>query len=463
MKKVLYILLMILLLICVGCSKQNSNKTDVIKAEQDTIDKDKTVKQTEDSDTSIENDAEEKKDDDNIARPDATDNNSDLDEVDKSNDTTEDNSLIVKDKAMIDGMSEDILKNMTLEEKIGQMFIVNFESLDTSNDSYFEWRKLTNKMRKSLDTYHVGGVVFFSRNIDTREQTMKFITDLQNKSKVPLFISVDEEGGDVSRIASNSNMQTTVFPSMQVVGELDDVEYANTIGKTIGKEIKALGFNLDFAPVADVKTNDANTEIGNRSFGSNPDAVADMVREVVKGLQSENVSATLKHFPGHGNASKDSHKGSVNVENDLERLRKIDFVPFKSGIKAGVDFIMVSHISISRVTEDTVPASLSSLVLKNMIRTELGFDGIVITDALNMKAITDNYSSKEAAVRAIKSGADMLLMPENLKEAYEGLLDAVNKGIIKESRIDDSLRRILKLKLKRGIILSDTNLIPGGE
>jgi beta-N-acetylhexosaminidase len=373
--------------------------------------------------------------------------------------TKEPESKVVTDDASVKGMAKDILKNMTLKEKVAQLFVVNFELLDESKGCFYEFRELTELMKENLKEYAVGGVIFFARNIETREQTIKFIEDLQKTSKYPLFISVDEEGGTVSRIASNSNMGTTVFPSMEEIGEYQDKEYAYNLGDTIGKEIKELGFNLDFAPVADVKTNELNTEIGDRAFGSDGKLVSSMVKEVVKGLQNQGVSATLKHFPGHGDVSGDSHEGAVNVENDLARMRKIDFVPFVGGVKAGVDFIMVSHISISRITEDTVPATLSSIVMQDMIRTELGFDGPIITDAMNMKAITDKYSAGEAAVGAILAGADIILMPNEFDEAYQAVLEAVEDNKISEERIEASVLKSLEVKIRRGLILSDTKLI----
>ncbi len=366
----------------------------------------------------------------------------------------------ITDKAVISGMAEDILTNMTLEEKVGQLFIVNLELLDNSNGSYYEFRERTDKMTEMLEKYPIGGVCLFARNIETRDQTTKLISDLQTDSKIPLFISVDEEGGEVARIGNNDNMQTTKFPTMEEVGSYNDKEYAYNLGSTIGGEIRELGFNVNFAPVADVRTNELNTEIGNRSFGSDPKIVANMVREIVKGLQDQGISSTLKHFPGHGDALNDSHQGAVNVDNDIERLRKVDFVPFKAGIKAGADMIMVSHISISRVTEDTTPACLSSLVLNEMLRMELGFEGIIVTDAMNMKAITDNYTAKQSGKQSFIAGSDMILMPDNLVDAYESILEAVENGTIKEERLDESVRRILEVKVKRGIIPEDTDLIP---
>lgn len=368
---------------------------------------------------------------------------------------------IVTDSVVISGMAKDILKYMTIEEKIGQLFMVDFESLDTTKGSYYEFREITDEMKESLQKYHVGGIVFFGRNIENREQIKTFIEEVQNESKYPLFIGVDEEGGDVARIANNQNMQTTKFPTMEEVGAMNDTDYAYNMGATIGKEIKELGFNLDFAPVADVRTNENNKEIGSRSFGDSAKLVSKMVKAVVNGLQDQNVSATLKHFPGHGNAGEDTHEGSVNIDNDLNRLRQIDFVPFKTGIKAGVDFIMVSHVSISRVTENTVPATLSSLVMQTMLREELGFRGIILTDAMDMKAITETYTSKEAAIGAIEAGADIVVIPDEFEEAYNAVLGAVKEGKLKEERINESVKRVLETKIKRGLILSDTELIKG--
>lgn len=371
----------------------------------------------------------------------------------------ESEGTVVTEDNEITGLAKAILANMTIEEKVGQMFLVNLEALDTTKGSYYEHRKLTGEMKKSLTQYPVGGVILFSRNIETRKQTIELNKALQTQADIPLWISVDEEGGDIARIANNTNMKTTQFPPMEVVGATEDAEYCHNMGKTIGEEIKELGFNLDFAPVADVRTNKNNTEIGNRSFGDDTSKVASLSSAVVKGLQSTGISATLKHFPGHGDADGDTHKSSVNIGSDINRLRSVDFVPFKSGIKAGADFIMVSHISISRVAGNTLPASLSSLVMKDIIRKELEFKGVIVTDAMDMKAITNNYSSGEAALKSIEAGVDVVLMPVDFVEAYNEVLNAVLSEKLPESRIDESVQRILETKIKRGLIQSDTELI----
>lgn len=370
-----------------------------------------------------------------------------------------DAGIIVTDSEEIDAMAAAIVENMTLEEKIGQMFVVNLEQLDGSEGDCYEFRECTDDMKASMASFKLGGVILFARNIESEDQTKKLIGDLQENAQIPLFVSVDEEGGDVARIGNNSNMRTTTFPPMEEVGEMDDEEYAYHMGATIASDIKNLGFNLDFAPVADVKTNKYNTEIGNRAFGSDADLVSRMVKQVVTGIQSQGISATLKHFPGHGSVSGDTHDTAVNANTDLITLRSTEFKPFEAGIEAGADFVMVSHISISKVTEDTVPASMSKLVIQTMLRDELDFDGVVITDALDMGSITGEYEPKEAAINCVKAGVDVLLMSTDLEGSYQAVLEAVKEGSIEESQIDASVRRIMNVKIKRGIIRSNTDLL----
>lgn len=447
MKKALYLILMLMIMATVsGCgngkSEQESMATDQTTLDETEDDKNNSVEETEDEQTADTIKEEEE----------STSQEADEETVNQEVDQ------IVTDKAEIVGMSNEILQNMTLEEKIGQLFIVNFELLDTRKGDSHAFTKVTATMREALKRYNVGGVILFSRNIDTPEQTTKFISKLQDFSKIPLFISVDEEGGEVARIAGNEQMNTTSFPTMQEVGAMGNEEYAYNMGKTIGSEIKALGFNLDFAPVCDVKTNELNTEIGNRSFGDDPKLVADMISQVVKGLQEENVISTLKHFPGQGSTALDSHKGAVDVDSNITELRKGAFVPFKAGIKAGADMVMVSHLSISNVTGSTKPASMTELVLKDILRTELSFEGVIVTDAMNMKSVTDYYTSGQAAVNSIEAGADIILMPENLDAAFNAVLHAVENGKLEEKKIDESVLRILELKIKRGIITADTAL-----
>lgn len=346
----------------------------------------------------------------------------------------------------------DYMKDMTVEEKVGQLFIVNLELLDTRKGNYYEWKKFTKNMKSSLGKYHVGGVILFSRNIAGRKQTKKLISRLQEHSSTPLFVTVDEEGGDVARIADNGRMGTTAFPTMEEIGNTKDESYVYDMGATIGSEIKELGFNVDFAPVADVKTSELNLEIGSRSFGGDPGKVAGMVGAFVKGIQGQDISATLKHFPGQGSSSGDTHIESVNIDSSITGLRKNDFVPFEAGIEAEADFVMVSHISVSKVTETSQPASMSGLIMDTILRGELGFTGIIITDAMDMASITGNYTSAEAAYGAINGGADIVLMPSDFEMAWNEILSKANDGTISAERLDASVLRILTTKFMRGIM-----------
>ena len=362
------------------------------------------------------------------------------------------------DEITLEGMVDDILSQMTLEEKLGQMFLVSTDSLDYNAET-----AVTDAMKENLARYHVGGIIYFSFKIKDREQVQSFISEAGKDSRIPLFAVVDEEGGSVARIGNTEGMQVTTFPPMAEIGASGDPSKAYVLGTTLASDLSRLGFNVDFAPVADLATNAENTEIGDRSFGSDPELVSQFVSQEVKGLQDNGVSATLKHFPGQGDTQEDTHRGSVDVETNIDRLRDMEFIPFEAGIEAGADFIMVSHVSVKAVTGQEVPASLSKLMVSDILRDELQYEGIIITDALNMKSITKFYDSGQAALMAVRAGIDMILMPDNMDEAYSEVLEAVKKGSVSESRIEESVRRILTVKLKRGILPLTSELIHGGE
>lgn len=379
-------------------------------------------------------------------------------EKDKSENSTKSSEDKAVDEITLDGMVSDALSKMTLKEKIGQLFIVCTDSLDFNAET-----EVTEKMRKNLEEYKPGGVIFFSYNLKNRTQVKEMISDMQKNAEIPLFIAVDEEGGSVARIANSKNMQTTKFPAMAEIGKTGDSKNAYHVGETIGKEICELGFNLDFAPVADINTNAENTEIGNRSFGSEPKTVADMVSQEVKGLQAQGVSATLKHFPGQGQCGEDTHKGYVELNATIDRLRDVEFLPFKSGISAGADMVMMSHVAVSKITGKETPASLTKLMVTDILREELQFDNVIITDAMNMKVITKFYDADQAAIMAIEAGNDMILMPDNFEQAFEGVLEAVKDGTLSESQIDEAAGRVLSVKIKRGILPESSKLFRHNE
>lgn len=352
-------------------------------------------------------------------------------------------------------LADRYLTHMTTEEKVGQIFMVNLEQMDGRKGNYYEFRKCTKTMQKNIAKYHVGGVILFSRNVHGRKQLTAMTSGLLHSDRTPLFIAVDEEGGRVARVASNKKMKTTKFPSAEEIGKTENDEYTYEMGKTIGYEIRQLGFNVDFAPVADVRTSELNKEIGDRSFGSDPDKVAGYVSAFIQGLDKAGISGTVKHFPGQGSSSGDTHKESVDIDSSIARLRKTDFVPFESGIEAGADFVMVSHISVSKVTESATPASMSDLIMRTILRDELGFQKIIITDAFDMASITEYYTSAEAAYNAFKAGVDIILMPQNFEEAYEEILSKVTDGTIPMERLDSSVLRILAIKIQRGILTEE--------
>lgn len=347
----------------------------------------------------------------------------------------------------IEEAAEKILSEMTLDEKIYQMMFVTPESITGMGTCIVALETTKNAIRQMP----VGGIIYFTKNVQTAQQLTDMISDTQSYSKIPLFIGVDEEGGTVSRLGDIAELGMTEIGDMADIGKSEDTGSAYEAGKTIAKEIKEFGFNVDFAPVADVLTNAENTVVKKRSFGSEADLVSKMALSFMYGLQDNNVSACLKHFPGHGGTAGDTHEGYSENAGTKEEILKNETEAFRSGIENGCDFVMTGHISAPYLTGSGVPCSLSEKVIKDILKDEFGFEGVVITDALNMGAIRNNYSVANSAVMAIKAGNDMLLMPENVSEAHSAIKANVGSGI-SEEQIDDSVKRILKVKIKRGLI-----------
>lgn len=346
-----------------------------------------------------------------------------------------------------DEFIDEMIENMSIEEKIGQLFMIAVRKTSDNQLPLVVDENIVNLLNK----YKFGGFIMFQQNIDTAEQVQNFINDLQSNTQIPLFIGIDEEGGVVSRLQSSGKVGATKFPASQIVGDKNDSELAYSLGSVIGKELYTLGFNMNFAPVADINTNPNNPVIGSRAFSDDANIVSKMVVSEVNGMQEQNVSSVIKHFPGHGDTKTDTHDGFTYVESDLDRLEQIEFVPFKKAIDAGVDGIMVSHIALPNVTDDNTPSSLSKVIISDILRQKLQYNGIVITDALNMKAITEHYDSSQVAIMAIEAGADILLMPDDLDLAYSSLYNAVKNNTISQKRIDESVRRILSLKYDRNL------------
>ena len=342
-----------------------------------------------------------------------------------------------------------MLRDMTLEEKICQMLFVTQEALT----GYTRVTQSGDATKTAIEKWPVGGIIYFSSNLVSTEQTTEMIENIQSYSQSAtgrrLFIGVDEEGGSVARAADS--LGTTQFDDMSVYGEAGNTEEAYNIGATQAKDLTALGFNVNFSPVADVLTNEENTVVKDRSFGSDPDLVSSMVSQVVKGLTDGGMLCAPKHFPGHGSTGGDTHDGFASSDRTLEELEACDFKPFQAAIEAGAPMIMVGHMTMTAIDPDN-PASLSETIVTGLLRNELGYDGIIITDALNMGAISENYTNADAAVKAVSAGCDMLLCVSNISSVINALTEAVSDGTITEERIDESVTRILLAKLRYGII-----------
>ena len=342
-----------------------------------------------------------------------------------------------------------MLEEMTLEEKVYQMFFVTQEALT----GYTKVTQSGNTTKAALEKRPVGGIIYFSSNLVTTTQTTEMISNIQSFSTEltgrGLFIGVDEEGGSVARAADT--LGTTVFDDMAIYGEAGDTDAVYNIGLTQAEELTALGFNVNFSPVADVLVNENNTVVQDRSFGSDPDLVSEMVTAVVSGLKDGGMLSSPKHFPGHGSTDGDTHNGFAASDRTIEDLESCEFKPFQAAIDAGAPMIMVGHMTMTEI-DDSVPACFSGTIVTGILREQLGYDGIIITDALNMSAITDSYTNAEAAVAAVSAGCDMLLCISNIDSAVNAIIKAVEDGTIQESSINDSVLRILTAKYRYGII-----------
>lgn len=337
---------------------------------------------------------------------------------------------------------------LTPEEKVGQLFIIRPDALDltlpqeTINDAKADGvTMLTDAMRETLQAYPVGGICQFGKNITDPEQLAQFNADLQAASRTPLFIAVDEEGGAVARLANHPAFDLPQYESAAAVGASGDPADACAMGQTIGAYLKEYGFNMDFAPDADVNTNPDNPIIGTRAFSSDAATAAEMAAAAADGLRTGGILPTLKHFPGHGDTAEDSHTALAVTYKTLDELQACELLPFAAD--TGPHAVMVGHIAAPNVTGDGTPATLSPQLVALIPDAE---NTLIVTDSLAMDAITAAYTPGEAAVQAIQAGCDVLLMPNFLPEAYAAVLEAVQNGTISEERLDRSVNKILLYK-----------------
>ena len=346
---------------------------------------------------------------------------------------------------------------MTLREKVGQMFMVRPDALEgrfgpaeLEDNSIVGSTEVTAEMRDTYALYPCGGFALFRKNILSPEQLTAFTGQLHGLNAIQPMLGIDEEGGSIARIANHpAGFSVPRFPSMGQIARSGDAETAYQAGRSIGDYLREYGLDVDFAPVADVNTNPRNPVIGDRAFGDDPAVAAAMVRRLIAGLHDSAMASCIKHFPGHGDTQTDTHTGYAETKKTWEEISACEMIPFRAGIEEGTDLVMTAHIAAPNVTGTDEPSTVSYLMLTEKLRGELGFEGLIITDALSMGAIRECYASAEACKRCVQAGADILLMPYQYFEAFDGLVEAVEKGEISESRIDESVYRILRFKRDR--------------
>ena len=350
------------------------------------------------------------------------------------------------------------MAGMTTEEKVAQLFFVSFDALTEVSSSTVAG----DITRAKLLDYPVGGIILFAKNITDPQQVSELTKGLHEISAenggVPVMVGVDEEGGVVARIGGRNTFPEKNVGAMAEIGQAgdqaspEDIVRAKETGEYIGGYLKKYGFDIDFAPVVDVYTNPENTVIGTRAFGTTPERVTDMSEAFREGLEAQGVQSCIKHYPGHGDTQADSHYGVAVTNKTLDELMACEFIPFQQSIRAGAKLVMVSHISAPNVTGDMVPASLSNKMVNEILRGELGYDDVVVTDDLSMGAISQLYTPAEACIKSIQAGVDWVMVTTGFVEAYNGVLEAVQKGEISAERLDESVRRILILKSRNGLL-----------
>ena len=340
-----------------------------------------------------------------------------------------------KNNKQVDKIKQQI-DNMMLDEKIGQLITVGI-------DGY----SLDDNAKDLIGSKKVGGIILFKNNVNDSNQLLQLINSIKetnSTNKIPIFISVDEEGGRVNRFPK----EIKALPSNKIVGNKNDSNLAYDIGKDIGYALSSFGYNMDFAPVLDINSNPNNTVIGDRAFSSDKNIVANLGANEIKGFKSSNVICVAKHFPGHGDTDTDSHYLLPIINKTIEQLQELEFVPFKKAIEEKVPAIMVSHILLPNV-DNTNPASMSKVIITDILRKDLKFDGVVVSDDMTMGAITNDYDISEACIKAINAGTDLLLVChgyDNEVKVINSIKEAVNNKTISMDRIDESVYRILYLK-----------------
>lgn len=330
-----------------------------------------------------------------------------------------------------------MMTQMSLEEKIGQLIIGGVPGTS-----------LTHETKELIHRYKIGGLIFFSHNLNNPEQTVQFMNAIKSeneKNRTAILFGVDQEGGQVVRLPDLLDI-----PSHEQIGQINDPTYSFQVGRLLGQQLRAFGFHMNFAPVLDINSEVNNPVIGDRSFSDKAEVVSQLGVEMMKGMQDVEVVPVIKHFPGHGDTSVDSHLELPKVKKNLHELSKLELIPFEHAIAKGADAVMVAHILLPELEPD-LPASMSNEVMTNLLRNKLNFDGVIMTDDMTMGAIVNSHEIGEAAVQSIEAGSDMIMVAhgfDQIATVFDHLQAAVNKGELTEERIDESVRRILLLKDK---------------
>lgn len=376
-------------------------------------------------------------------------NNQRVKEVKKNGNTIAIQDAEKMDEKLLQTKIDQLINEMTPEEKAAQLFIILPEALMDDVSTVTAAGKAT---QSAINEIPVGGFIYMEGNLESEKQVKEMLGNVQKYSidriGIPMFLTVDEEGGTVTRISGTGKFDVPNIGDMSDIGAQGDCEKTYDVGVSMGQYLGDLGFNVDFAPDTDVLTNPDNQVVKRRSFGENPEVVSDMAFAVRKGLEEHGVYAVYKHFPGHGMTEGDTHEGYAYSNKTLEEIEECELLPFKRGIEENVPFIMVGHISTPKITGDNLPASMSKYMMTDLLREQMGYEGIIITDAMNMGAIVQKYSSAEAAVKSLEAGADIILMPEDFKSAYNGVLKAMKDETLSEEHVDESLKRILYVKFQ---------------
>lgn len=400
--------------------------------------------------TGLENSSTKKEAEQEIPKMAILSSNQSVEPEEEKTDANEEIMQTVSENQKSEGLEDQIekkLSQMSLEQKVAQMFLITPEAL-TGSELVTQAGDMT---KESLEKFPVGGLIYFGANIIDEEQLRSLTGNTQEYAQsitgIPILLGIDEEGGRVSRIGNNEQFSVKRFDDMAVIGATGDSSKAYEAGKVIGNYLSDYGFNIDFAPDSDVLSNSANTVIGTRSFGNDPALVADMSINYLEGLHESGIFGCPKHFPGHGATEGDTHEGFAYTDKTWEELKTCELIPFQQEIDNGVKFIMIAHISLPNILNDNTPASLAKEIVTEKLRNEMGYDGIITTDSLGMGAISNTYSSDQAALMAVEAGVDLLMMPKDFQLAYTAIIGAVNRGEISEERIDESVRRILDVKL----------------